>query len=189
VWKSTVTNSHRPHTHCSARGIRRLTKFADLLEVLTASAQGRKSSAVARVGCNREVASHFVTNTFTVTDLSVGTHYPMATHSAGQKCSCFADHHIRALNDVRFGVSPFTIKATASSGLTVNFTSIVAAVCTIAGTTVTIVRAGISPISAAQRGNTAFTAATPVTQSFTANAVNGTALDPLPPKDVWRYGR
>ncbi|MEO8103882.1 MAG: Ig-like domain repeat protein, partial [Betaproteobacteria bacterium] len=65
---------------------------------------------------------------------------------------------------------PFTIGAIASSGLTVTFTSLTTLVCTVSGTTVTIVNPGTCSIAAAQGGNSNFNAATQVTQSFTVTS-------------------
>ncbi len=65
-----------------------------------------------------------------------------------------------------FGAAPFTIKATASSGLPVTF-RVVSGPATISGTTVTLTGVGSVSIEAAQPGNTIFDAATPVVRSFT----------------------
>jgi len=74
-----------------------------------------------------------------------------------------------ALSNVTLGVAPFAIRATASSGLAVSFASTTASVCTVSGSTVTIVAAGTCSITASQAGNADYAAATPVTQSFTVN--------------------
>jgi Bacterial Ig-like domain (group 3)/FG-GAP-like repeat/Beta-propeller repeat/Divergent InlB B-repeat domain len=71
------------------------------------------------------------------------------------------------LSNVIAGVAPFTISATSSSGLGVSFTSTTPAVCTISGSTVTILEVGMCSITATQAGNTTYAAATPVTQTFT----------------------
>jgi len=65
-----------------------------------------------------------------------------------------------------FGAVPFTVGATASSGLTVGFASTTPAVCTVSGTTVTLVAVGTCSIQATQAGNANYAAATPVSQSF-----------------------
>ncbi|RNL61020.1 hypothetical protein EFK50_16670 [Nocardioides marmoriginsengisoli] len=72
-----------------------------------------------------------------------------------------------ALGGRTFGDAPFAISATASSGLTVSFASTTTGVCTVAGTTVTLVAAGPCTIVASQPGTTDFNAAAPVPQSFT----------------------
>ena len=55
-----------------------------------------------------------------------------------------------------FGVAPFTIGASASSGLLVSFSSLTPAVCTVSGNTVTIVAAGTCTVRAAQAGNATY---------------------------------
>lgn len=67
----------------------------------------------------------------------------------------------------------FPLTATASSGLTVTFSSTTSSVCTISGVTVSLLGAGLCSIQAAQPGNAIYAAATPVTQSFNV------ALTPL----------
>ena len=61
----------------------------------------------------------------------------------------------------------FTINptATASSGLTVTYSSTTTSICTVSGTTVTMVSAGTCTIAANQAGNASYNAATQVTQS------------------------
>jgi ABC-type Fe3+-hydroxamate transport system substrate-binding protein len=72
----------------------------------------------------------------------------------------------RALSNQAFGSAPFKVSATASSGLTVGFNSQTTKVCTVSGTTVTLVAAGACTVQATQAGNTNWAAATPVNQSF-----------------------
>ena len=75
-----------------------------------------------------------------------------------------------ALADRVYGVSPFTVSATASSNLTVTFSSTTPLVCTIATTTVTILNVGTCTVQADQAGQvgaTTWLAAPSVTQSFT----------------------
>ena len=82
-----------------------------------------------------------------------------------------------AVPNLPLGAAPFTISASAmiyptpstgpaSSGLTVVFASTTSAVCTVSGTTVTLISAGACTIQATQAGNTNYAAATPVSQSF-----------------------
>jgi MSHA biogenesis protein MshQ len=61
---------------------------------------------------------------------------------------------------------PFTVSATASSGLTVTFTSLTTSICTVSGTTVSVVADGTCTIAANQAGNLNYNAAGQVTQSF-----------------------
>lgn len=67
------------------------------------------------------------------------------------------------------GTPPFTVTATASSGLAVSFASQTTAVCTTSGTngsTVTMLILGTCTIQATQAGSANFAAATPVNASF-----------------------
>jgi YVTN family beta-propeller protein len=68
-----------------------------------------------------------------------------------------------------FGAAPFTVSATASSGLPVSFTTITPSVCTVAGVTVTIVAAGTCTITASQPGDSDHLPAPPVSQGFAVN--------------------
>lgn len=68
-----------------------------------------------------------------------------------------------------FGVSPITAVATATSGLTVSFTSSTTAVCTVSGSTITILAVGTCTIAADQAGNSSYSPATTVTKSFTVS--------------------
>jgi hypothetical protein len=79
-----------------------------------------------------------------------------------------------ALSNQTLGTAPFTLSATASSGLAVSFASTTSAVCTVAGTTVTLAEAGTCTIQATQAGNATYAAATPVNQSFQVTAENQT---------------
>ena len=67
---------------------------------------------------------------------------------------------------VAFGSGSVTLSATASSGLTVSFASTTTPICTVSGSTVTLVSVGTCSITASQAGNGSYAAATPVTQSF-----------------------
>ncbi|HXJ41521.1 MAG TPA: hypothetical protein VNH18_19740 [Bryobacteraceae bacterium] len=75
-----------------------------------------------------------------------------------------------ALSSVTMGISPITLSATASSGLTVSFSSATPAVCTLSGNLLTIAAAGTCSVAASQAGNAGYAAATPVTRSFTVLA-------------------
>jgi hypothetical protein len=65
-----------------------------------------------------------------------------------------------------YGAAPFTVSATATSGLAVTFTSTTTTVCTVSGSTVTLVAHGTCTIEATQAGNSDYAAATAVTRSF-----------------------
>ena len=66
--------------------------------------------------------------------------------------------------------APFALTATASSGLSVSYTSSNTAVATISGATVTIVGAGTTTITADQAGDANFNAAISVTQNLVVEA-------------------
>jgi len=71
------------------------------------------------------------------------------------------------LSNIKQVSPPFTVSAIASSGLTVTFASTTPGVCTVAGTNVTSVAAGVCSITATQTGSSTYAAAPPATQSFT----------------------
>jgi hypothetical protein len=87
------------------------------------------------------------------------------------------------LGNQTLGTAPFTVSATASSGLAVSFASITTAVCSVSGstsgTTVTLVATGTCTIQATQAGNgTSYVAATPVSQSFQVTGQSQTITFP-----------
>jgi sugar lactone lactonase YvrE len=71
-----------------------------------------------------------------------------------------------ALGNKTYGNAPFTVSGSATSGLSVAF-SVLSGPATITGSTVTITGVGIVTIRAAQAGNTNYSAAANVDQSFT----------------------
>lgn len=71
------------------------------------------------------------------------------------------------LTTVTYSAPPFTISATASSGLPVEFTETTPGVCEVVGDIVTILSAGTCSIQAVQPGNQQYSPAPAVTQSFT----------------------
>jgi mono/diheme cytochrome c family protein len=74
--------------------------------------------------------------------------------------------------DQVFSGSAIPLSATATSGLTVSFSSATPGVCTVAGSSVTMVTVGICDIIASQAGNADYLAATNVQKSF--NITQGT---------------
>jgi endonuclease/exonuclease/phosphatase family metal-dependent hydrolase len=72
-----------------------------------------------------------------------------------------------ALANKTYGDADFGLTATASSGLSVSYLSSNASVATISGSTVTIVGAGTTTITASQAGNSSYCAATDVDQTLT----------------------
>ncbi len=81
-----------------------------------------------------------------------------------------------ALASQTLGTAPFTVAATASSGLPVSFSSQTTAICTVSGSTVTLVAVGTCTIQASQAGNANYAAATPVNQSFQVNALTSQTI-------------
>jgi hypothetical protein len=79
-----------------------------------------------------------------------------------------------ALTDKTFGADAFGVSATASSMLTVAFSSTTTSVCTVSVTTVTIVAAGTCTIAADQAGDATYNAAPQVTRSFTVGKASQT---------------
>ncbi|WP_198134517.1 fibronectin type III domain-containing protein [Geotalea uraniireducens] len=120
----------------------------------------------------------------TVTGLTNGTAYTFtvtATNSAGTGSASAASNSVTpaaaqtiTFNNPgaqNFGTSP-TLTATATSSLTVTFTSSTTGVCTVtAGGALTFVTTGTCTINADQAGNGSFLAATTVSRSFTVIAV------------------
>jgi alpha-tubulin suppressor-like RCC1 family protein len=76
------------------------------------------------------------------------------------------------------GDAPFGVSAAASSGMAVEFTSQTSAVCTIAGTTVTLVAPGICSLLADQPGDSVYASARNL-QSFVISAPGTTAIPRL----------
>ncbi|MEP7154135.1 MAG: fibronectin type III domain-containing protein [Betaproteobacteria bacterium] len=71
-----------------------------------------------------------------------------------------------------FSVTPFVLSATATSGLTVIFTSNTASVCTVSGSSVTTLTTGVCSISADVAANVDYNVANTVTQGFNINAAS-----------------
>ncbi|EDY19316.1 outer membrane protein [Chthoniobacter flavus Ellin428] len=89
-----------------------------------------------------------------------------------------------ALANHTYGDAPFTVNATASSGLGVTY-SIVSGPATISGNTVTITGAGVVDVRASQPGNTSYNAAPDVDQTFTVAKANQTiTFGPIPNHNV-----
>jgi sugar lactone lactonase YvrE len=87
------------------------------------------------------------------------------------------------LTDKLFGTVPFTVAATASSGLPVSFASLTPAACGVTGTSVTLLGPGQCTVQATQAGNASFLAAPPVSRSFnvtfTKACTTGHVKDPV----------
>jgi len=79
------------------------------------------------------------------------------------------------------GTTPALLQATASSGLSVSFSTATPAVCTVSVTTVTLVTAGTCTVLASQAGNTIFAAAPVQTVTFNVIDSNVTGTPVAPP--------
>jgi hypothetical protein len=85
-----------------------------------------------------------------------------------------------AIPNHTLGDAPFTLGATASSGLAVSY-AVTSGPATVAGNLVTLTGAGTVTIQASQAGNTTYAAATPVSQSFTVAPAPVPTLSGLSP--------
>ena len=74
------------------------------------------------------------------------------------------------------GTAPPALSATASSGLSVSYVSTTTPVCTVSGTTLSLVSAGTCSITANQAGDSTHAAAAPVTDTFTVASASVPAL-------------
>ncbi len=102
--------------------------------------------------------------------LSSGT-----TYAPAQKSRSFVITSTKTSQTITFsdpsamdlaGTTTQSLSATASSGLTVSFTSNDTSVCTVSGSTVTALTTGTCSITANQSGDSTYSAATPVTKTF-----------------------
>lgn len=75
--------------------------------------------------------------------------------------------------------APFVITATASSGLTVTFTSLTSSTCAITGTTVTLISGGVCTLRAAQSGDAVYSPAPTVDRSFNVQYLQLIFWNPL----------
>ncbi|WP_448665067.1 Ig-like domain-containing protein [Sphingomonas sp. CJ20] len=75
-----------------------------------------------------------------------------------------------ALSDAGQSASPLTLAASVNSGLTVVFTSATTGVCTVSGTSLTLLTPGTCTINANQAGDANWSAATQVQRSFAVTA-------------------
>jgi hypothetical protein len=88
-----------------------------------------------------------------------------------------------ALSSKTYGDSSFSLTGSASSGLSLSYSSSNTGVATVSGSVVTIVGAGSTTITASQSGNSSFNSATSVSQSLTVNKTSQTiSFTTLPAK-------
>ncbi|MBT9538298.1 S8 family serine peptidase [Thiobacillus sp.] len=81
-------------------------------------------------------------------------------------------------------IAPFTVAASASSGLPVSIASLTPAVCSVSGHTVSLLTVGLCTLEASQAGDSQTSAAPAVMQTFSVAAASGSGNDgdvPLPP--------
>jgi len=83
-----------------------------------------------------------------------------------------------AITGTKYAASTLALSATASSGLTVTFASTTPSVCTVSGTTASLLIGGTCSITASQAGNGSYGAATPVSQSFAVTKASQTITFP-----------
>lgn len=89
------------------------------------------------------------------------------------------------LPDKMTGAADFAPSATASSGLSVTYTSSAPAVATIVGGQISIVGTGTTTITASQPGNATFAPAADVSQTLTVKAATTTAIWTNPAGGAW----
>jgi hypothetical protein len=90
-----------------------------------------------------------------------------------------------SLSNKLLGTTPFTVSASATSGLPVSFTSTTTSTCTTSGNTVTLVALGQCSIQASQAGDVNYLPAISLTQSFQVTQVTSTALSASPNPSVF----
>lgn len=137
------------------------------------------------------------TTTSTLTIASVnstdsGTYSVIVTNTAGRAESDAATLEVTRLSQTvtflgalekTYGDAPFELAATASSGLSVSYSSDNAAVATVSGSTVTIVGAGTCNLTATQSGDATYLPAEPVTRELiVAQAAQTITFDALSAK-------
>jgi hypothetical protein len=160
---------------------------------LTAQVTGKKGSATPTGSVVFNLAgSEFGTGTldktgkatYTTSTLAAGAYSFTAVYSGNgtyaESTSTPEALTVKASQTITFGPIPtqkvggsVALSATASSGLTVGFSSLTTKVCTVSGTTANLLSSGTCTIAANQAGNTEFAAAPTVKQSFTVSSSSG----------------
>jgi len=110
---------------------------------------------------------------------TAASNYTLASVSTTTADITKADQTITfgALSAVAVSAAPFTLSATANSGLTVTFASDNSSVATVSGSTVTIVGAGTANITASQGGDDNYNAAPDVVRSLVVNGPRSVDFD------------
>jgi hypothetical protein len=83
-----------------------------------------------------------------------------------------------AITGTQYALSKVTLTATASSGLAVTYTSTTPTVCTVSGSTASLLAPGTCVLHANQAGNTLYAAASMVAQSFSVHLIAQTITFP-----------
>jgi hypothetical protein len=112
--------------------------------------------------------------TLTTTDSSTGAGAPFSVSRAyaltiGQGTQTIV---FGALSNASLSASPLTLPASASSGLSVTFFSDTTAICTVSGTSLTLIQTGTCTVRAEQAGDGSWAAAPSVSQSFMVTPAN-----------------
>jgi hypothetical protein len=162
-------------------------------EMLTAAIAGAASPALSGVvtffdgttaigNVNATAVPTGGTATLTVTTLATGTHTLTARYGGDTNYTASVSGvqtvtvsettqtiTFPAIPNHVYGDPPFTLSATASSGLAVSY-SVVSGPASLSGSTVTLTGIGTVTIQATQAGNATYAAATPVSRSFMVTA-------------------
>ncbi|MHB1144109.1 MAG: S8 family peptidase [Thiobacillus sp.] len=148
-----VTYSSQTQTVCTVSG-----------DVVSLIASGTCTIAANQSGNASYAAAPTVTQSFSATPLAQTISFP-------------------AIADQTLGDPPFDVTATASSGLPVSIASLTSTVCGISGNTVTLLAAGLCTLEATQPGDSQYSAAPSVMQTFSVNAASGVNDGdvPMPP--------
>ncbi len=127
------------------------------------------------LGLSLNAQTGLITGTPTIT----GFNFPAltVTDSAANTVTSFVGINAASLNQSQtitfgplgnqtLGSSPPPLSATATSGLTVSFTSNSPSICTVSGVNISLLTVGTCSITASQPGDPTYGPATPVTQTF-----------------------
>ncbi|MBL8215914.1 MAG: VCBS repeat-containing protein [Bryobacterales bacterium] len=130
--------------------------------IVTAVSGGTCSITASQAGNTNYAAAPPVSRTFQITPASQTISWPPIIP-------------YREVDD-----GPFTVSATATSGLPVSFTSNSPTICTVTGSTVTLLAVGTCSITAAQPGSTNYLPATPITRTVNITLATQTITFPNP---------
>ncbi|MGA8364858.1 MAG: hypothetical protein WB709_10095, partial [Solirubrobacteraceae bacterium] len=168
----------KPADKSFAEGSTMLTATAS--SSLTVGFESTTTSVCTTSGTNGETVTFLTTGTCTIKATQAGNSNWNAAPTVEQSFAIGKGTQTIAFTapaEKRLDQSPITISATATSGLTVNFESKTTSVCTTSGTngeTVTFLTTGACTIKATQAGNSSWSAAPAVEQSFTIAKGNQT---------------